>query len=253
MHSTTPIEDIYTTVVRDVKELAETIASEKRRAWVDQQHKGSLNAYGINTPAIRKLINQYNPVFTLLSITEKCELAKMFYTSNWFEQATIGDALVEYAVKAMTPSHFDLLDDIADYFNNWASVDWLCLHGLQSLLLQYPEETLPLLRRWNCSDSVLKKRASVVAFVWKIGASGAFTDTILQLCDNLIWDKEDIVKKGVGWALRDALQGDRKKVCEYIKSLRRKGVSSVITLYALKDVKGRQRKDILTIKPSRTP
>lgn len=82
----------------------------------------------------------------------------MFYTSNWFEQATIGDALVEYAVKTMMPSHFDLLDDVVDYFNNWASVDWLCLHGLQSLLLQYLQETLLLLKKWNCSDSVLKRR-----------------------------------------------------------------------------------------------
>lgn len=88
--------------------------------------------------------------------------------------------------------------------------------------------------------------------MWKIGASGAFTDIILQLCDNLIWDKEDIVKKGVGWALRDALQGDNKKGVAYIKPLRQKGVSSVITLYALKDMKGRQRKDILNIKPNRT-
>lgn len=96
-----------------------------------------------------------------------------------------------------------------------------------------------------------KKRASVVAFVWKIGASGEFTDLILHLCDNLIWDKEDIVKKGVGWALRDTLSGDKKKVLEYVKSLKRQGVSSVITLYALKDVKGREREDVLKIKPNR--
>ncbi len=250
MNSTTHLH-LYATVVNDLEILAETKASEKRRTWFKQQHKGSIKCYGIKTPDIRRLIKTYTHEFNQLNLKEKFELAKMFYTSNWFEQATIGDAIVEYAVKTITPAHFDLLDEVVDYFNNWASVDWLCLHGLQSLLLQYPEETILLLRKWN-SESVWKKRASVVAFVWKIGASGEFTDVILQLCDNLIWDKEDIVKKGVGWALRDALSGDKEKVIEYVKSLRQKGVSSVITLYALKDVKGKEREDILKVKPNRT-
>lgn len=122
---------------------------------------------------------------------------------------------------------------------------------MQPLLLKYREETLKLLRGWNHSENVWKRRASVVTFVWKIGSSGEFTDEVLEFCENLIWDKEDLVLKGVGWALRDSMNRDRNRVSEYVKSLRRRGVSSKVTLYATENLKGEARKAILKVKPEK--
>jgi 3-methyladenine DNA glycosylase AlkD len=175
-------------------------------------------------------------------------LATLLYKSGNFEQATIGDTLVELNIPDLTPVHFELLDGVVSYFNKWASVDWLCLHGLQSLLLEYREETLDLLRTWNRSENPWKRRASVLAFVRKTGASGEFTDEVLGLCNNLIWDEEEIVQKGVGWALKDNLPGAKERVLDYIKALRQKGVPSTITLYAIRDLKGKEREEILKVK-----
>jgi len=96
----------------------------------------------------------------------------------------------------INPDVFDSLDKVVSHFNNWASVDRLCLHVMQPLLLKYREESLRLLRKWNRSENMWKRRASVVAFVWKIGSSGEFTDEALDLCESLIWDKEDFGFKG---------------------------------------------------------
>ena len=90
----------------------------------------------------------------------------------------------------------------------------------------------------------------MVAFVRKIGESGDFTNDALELCNNLIWDKEDYVRKGVGWALKDNMRSGKRRVLDYVKSLRRKGVSSVITLYAIRDLKGKEREEVLKKKPS---
>lgn len=73
----------------------------------------------------------------------------------------------------------------------------------------------------------------------------------MEFCENLIWGKEDLVLKGVGWALRDSLNGDRNRVIEYVKSLRRRGVSSKVTLYTIEKFKGKERKAILEIKPEK--
>jgi len=122
---------------------------------------------------------------------------------------------------------------------------------MQPLLLKYREETLRPLRKWNRSENMWKRRASVVAFVWKIGSSGEFTDEALDLCENLIWDKEDLVLKGVGWALGDNMNGAKKRVIEYVKSLRRRAVSSKVTLYTIQDLKDKERKEVLKIKPEK--
>ena len=87
-------------------------------------------------------------------------------------------------------------------------------------------------------------------FTRKVEASGEFTDEALELCDRLVWDREDYVRKGVGWALKDSMRGNKKKVLEYVKGLRRKRVTAVITLYAIRDLKGKERQEALNIKPS---
>ena len=88
----------------------------------------------------------------------------------------------------------------------------------------------------------------MVPFVRKAAKSGEFTDEVLHLCDNLIWDEEDIVQKGVGWALKDNLRPAPDRIIPYIKDLRRRGVSSTITLYAIRDLKGAKRQEVLEIK-----
>lgn len=243
------LQNLHIDIVNELNKIAESEASEERVAWFKQQHKGSkINSYGIKTPQVRKLIKKYNANFQQLDLHEKFSLAVMLYKSWIFEQTTIGNALLELSFKSITPETFDSLDEVVSHFNNWASVDRLCLHVMQPLLQKYPKETLKLLKEWNRSENMWKRRASVVSFVWKVGSSGKFTDEVLKLCENLLWDREELVKKGVGWALRDNIQGNKKQVLNYIKSLRRRGVSSIITLYAISNLKGKEREEILKVK-----
>jgi len=197
------------------------------------------------------MIKRYMSRFEQLNLDEKFELAKMLYKSNIIEQATVGNTLLELSTRNITPAVFDSLDKVVSHFNNWASVDRLCLQVIQPLLLKYREETLRILKKWNRSENMWKRRASVVAFVWKIGSSGEFTDEALDLCENLIWDKEDLVLKGVGWALRDSMHGAKKRVIKYVKSLRSRGVSSKVTLYAIENLKDKERKEVLKTKPEK--
>ena len=240
------IEDLYSEIVRELEKRADAeLASMEKYYHKKPGHK----SYGIGTPELRELIKKYIGSFKQLNLEEKFELARMLFRSGFSEQATFGNTVLEISVRSITPSHFGLLDEIAGYLNNWASTDWFCIGTLQPLLMKHPQETLNLLRKWNKSENIWKRRASVVAFTRKIGMSGEFTDEALELCNNLIWDEEDLVRKGVGWALKDNMRGARKKVLDYVKSLRRQGVSSLITLYAIRNLKGKEREEVLNIKP----
>lgn len=207
-------------------------------------------SYGIRAPQLVEVFKPYKGVLRQLSFREKLELARMFLKSGFIEEETFGIVVLAYGTTEMEPSNLDFLDEIAGYLNNWGTTDYFSLSIMQQLLRKYPNETMRLLRKWNKSESLWKRRASVVVFTRKIGLSGEFTDQALELCDNLIWDKKDLVLKGVGWALKDAMRGDKHGVLEYVKALRRKGVSAVITLYALRDLKGNTRKEVLRIGPS---
>lgn len=47
------------------------------------------------------------------------------------------------------------------------------------------------------------------------------------------------------------MRSDQKRVIAYVKSLRAAGVSSVITLYAIRDLSEDKRRSILKVVPSR--
>jgi len=211
--------ELYLDVVSQLEKRADSgLASMESYYHKTLGHK----TYGISTSEIIELIRTFRTSFKELNLEERLKLARMFFESGFSEQAAFGNSILELSVVEILPGHFDIVDEIAGFLNNWGSTDWSCIATLQPMLRKYPKETLNLLRKWNSSESVWKKRASIVAFTRKIGEGDEFTDKALELCNNLIWDEEDMVRKGVFWALKDNMRGNKKKILDYVKSLRQK-------------------------------
>ncbi len=224
-------------------------ASEGRAPQVEQRfHKhNQYVSYGLKTPVFRDLMKNIRGRVMRLSLDDRLLLARQLFESHLGELADAGIFILGYSVNELTPHHFKKMDRMMDHYRSWSQVDAMCLYVLQPLLAAYPEDTLKQLEVWNGSENRWKRRTSVVVFVRKVGKTAQYTDDGLRLCEKLIWDTEDIVLKGVGWALKDMLKGDRERVLDYVKELRRRGVSSVITLYAIRDIKGAERNAILDI------
>jgi len=205
-------------------------------------------AYGLTTPVWRSVMRPFRARLVALSVDERLDLAARLFAAHIGELGHSGIYALALGARELGPEHLERLDRIADGFTGWSHVDDFCIAVLQPLLLNQREPTIALLERWNASPNRWKRRSSVVAFVRKVGESGAFTEEALRLCENLVWDKEDLVQKGVGWALKDVMRGAPEQVLEYVKELRRRGVPAVITLYAIRDLKGEQRRDALGVR-----
>lgn len=200
---------------------------------------------GIKAQALDKLLKKYKAEVKELSCKEAFALAQMFYKDKIEDTILAGNFVLQNKIDCIGKSELSFLDKALDYFCSWSTIDDFCIDVLQHILLKYPKDTLRFLKKWNQSKSMWKRRASVVAFVRKVGESGNFTNEALGLCENLIWDKEDLVQKGVGWCLKDVMRGDKKKVFGYIKELRKRSVPATITLYAIRDLKGTERLEVL--------
>jgi 3-methyladenine DNA glycosylase AlkD len=241
------VEQLYSEIVGELEKRADPRLIEKEM-YYHKKVGASFKAYGIGADQFYEMLKKYRPIFKQLSFEERMILSKRFFESGYGVQMSFGIALLKLNVKDMTPRDFGVLEMASDCLNNWGTVDGYCIEVLQPLLFKYPREMLQLLRRWNSAESLWKRRASVVVFTRRVGKSGRFTNEALKLCDALIWDGEDYVRKGVGWSLKDTMRGDKKKVLEYVNALRLKGVSSVITLYAIRDLKGPERKALLNLR-----
>jgi 3-methyladenine DNA glycosylase AlkD len=237
---------------RSIVEAFEAHADPKWAAVSQRFHKHEVACYGTSSAAWKEILRPFRRAFRQLSLAERLQLAEQLLETRILEEASIAVHLWALSVDDLTPAHFPHLERGLDRFNSWGTTDGFCINVLQPLLRRHRKEVLALLRKWNRSENRWKRRASVVAFVRKIGATGEFVDETLELCENLIWDKDDMVQKGVGWALKDTMRGAKDKVLEYVKDLRHRGVPSTITLYAIRDLKGAERQAVLAIRGTRS-
>jgi 3-methyladenine DNA glycosylase AlkD len=249
------VQDLYHKITKELeKEAIKKFNSKEEYFNWDKIHNENriYKAYGLSVPEIRKIVKKFTKEFNDLSFKQKIDLSKRFYKSNYIAQTIFGLKLLGLSITSINPQNFNILEEIVSSLKDWGPTDSFSLDIVQPLLRKYPNETKVLLKKWNESDHIWTKRVSIVTFTRKIGSEGAHVDFLLELCNHLISDNEDLVRKAIGWALKDNMIGKNKeKVLSYVKNLRKMGVSSTITLYAIRNLKGNEREEVLKIKPTK--
>lgn len=204
---------------------------------------------GIATPDVRRLAARFAKDYAALSQAKQLGLTAHLLDHGSDEAAHLGIFLLGKTIDRFDRSVLRALGQMVESFRGWSVTDAFCIEVLQSILRRDPDATIRTLEEWSTSSSRWKRRASVVVYARKIGASGEFTEQGLAACERLIWDTDDLVRKGVGWALKDLMKGEKAPVLRFVEELRRRGVSSTITLYAIRDFVGEERRRILSIRP----
>lgn len=235
------VDSIHNSIVKDL----ETAGWESRyRADADEPDP-RYKSYGVRADGRKKIIRTYRNAIRGLPRQEQLELARMLIESEYGEQQKIALYILEPHADYFSPDKFEQLDGYVRYLHGWSSIDAYTGLLLRDVLFEHPDELLTLVHQWNQDEDMWLRRASVVLFTRKVATSGQFIDAALEFCENLVYDPELLVQKGVGWSLKDLMRSDKKRIIEYVIDLRARGVSSVITLYAIKDIKGSERADIL--------
>ena len=241
------------TLAREISEAIAAVASREPTAGTIFNKPGEeYVAYGITAPDLRRAWKPFRSRILDLAPDERLDLAAQLLAAHVGEIGHTGIHVLALGVPEIGPKDFPALDRMLDDFRGWSHVDDFCGSVLQPLLERYPDAVLKLLDGWTRSPNRWKRRSSVVAFTRKVGESGRYTDTALDFCGRLAFDREDLVQKGVGWALKDCLRGAPERVLAFVKELRRRGAPSTVTLYAIRDLGGQKREEVLAIKPRRS-
>lgn len=235
-----------------VPDLYDLIVAELEAAGLASPYPADANepdprykSYGVRAPAKKKIFASHRRAIRTLSRQQQVELATTLIQSEVGEQQEIGLFILQKFPDYFDPTRFQELDNLVQHLHGWSKVDAFTGSLLRDVLFQHPNEFSDLVRLWNTHTDMWLRRTSVVLFTRKVAKSGQFNDIALEMCDNLIFAEEDLVRKGVGWALKDLMHSDKERIKSYVQQLRQQGVSSVITLYAIKDLKGQERADFL--------
>lgn len=226
-------ERIYNLIIADLELAGSRSPYTSDANEPDQRYK----SYGVRALGKKEIIAKYKKQIRALPQAKQIQLATKLIQSRYGEQQSIALFILENIPEYFTPDRFDQLDNLMRCIHGWSKVDAFTGSLLRDILFLTPEEFIPLVRRWNQDEDMWLKRTSVVLFTRKVAMSGNFTAIALDMCDHLLFDKEPLVLKGVGWALKDLMRSDKKVIMEYVKDLRKKGVSGIVTRYAIKGIK----------------
>ena len=236
------MEDLETLIVKDLetagkKSLYKTDADES-----DPRYK----AYGVRSPQLKTLVKKHRKAVQKLDLCEQIDLATRLIDSGFGEQQSFALSILISHSDYFVPERFADLDNLIRKLHGWSKIDSFTGSLLRDVLYKHPIPFTAMVEEWNRDSDMWLRRASVVLFTRKVAESGKYNDFALSMCERLKHAPEDLVRKGVGWSLKDLMRSDKQRVLEYVLDLNRQGISKTITSYAIRDLKGQERADFLT-------
>lgn len=234
-------QTLYINLTKRIHDLAPRALKQERQVkWGD-----NFSTYGIYTQPLRALLLEYKTRVLDMTFDARVDLAARLMGDDIEEHNHAAVAILGWSLREFSPKSFSALDALLDNVKSWGVTDDFCVQVMHGLVEKFPAPVIKLCRRWNRSPNPWKRRASMVTFTRKIGESGKFTDVVLKLADRVLWDDELLVRKAVGWALKDNLRGNQQAVLAYILELEQKHAPALITAYALKDLPAAERHELL--------
>jgi 3-methyladenine DNA glycosylase AlkD len=206
---------------------------------------GDLGFYNVGTAAMRELARSIHAAHRIeWSIDEAMAFADMLIEDRHLEAKSVGIEVVARYRRDFTPRLLPAWKRwlVENHSANWATTDSICGALLGPLLLQHPELGARM-RVWARDRNMWVRRASIVGLIPRARRGGSL-DLVYEIARRLHSDREDLIQKAVGWALREAGKTDMARLERYLRA--NGAVIPRTTLrYAIERFSPKRRREIL--------
>jgi 3-methyladenine DNA glycosylase AlkD len=216
-----------------------------RAAGSQRYFKDTIVCFGLTAPQMRELAGDaYAMIKGSWAVGEAVEFCGLMLANPVFEVKAIGILVLERFRKDYPKSLFRTIRGwlLADYCDNWASVDSLCPTSVGALLERYPD-LVPSIRTWTRSPNRWVRRAALVSFI-KLAKKPGFRDGIYEISRSLFPDADDLVQKANGWLLREAGKADPARLERFLRT-HGPAVPRTTLRYAIERFDDQKRRSIL--------
>jgi 3-methyladenine DNA glycosylase AlkD len=192
-------------------------AENKERAKHETHYfKETIKCYGTGLQKAHdvaaEISTKYKP-----DLKKSITLAEKLFEDKWFEEGLVGIDLMKKHAKEFDYKLLDVFESWIDkgFIENWAHSDDLSAHLIAQVLAKYPEAAKRLVT-WTISENRWKRRIAAVSFIYEAGKGQHFSE-IFAIATALMKDKDDLVQKGSGWMLREAVKGNPKVAIAFLE------------------------------------
>jgi 3-methyladenine DNA glycosylase AlkD len=211
-----------------------------------------LGFYNVGTDAMRSLARSiFLAHRTDWSIDEAMAFASLLIRDRYLEAKSLGIEVVARYRREFEPRLLPVwkrwLSD--NHAANWATTDAICCYLIGPLLVKHPELG-PRLRVWARDRNMWVRRASIVGLI-PLARRGESLDLVYEIARRLHADREDLIQKGVGWALREAGKTDMPRLERYLRA-NGAAIPRITLRYAIERFPERSRRALLQATRPRT-
>ena len=214
------VSEIRAEIMREVEpEFAERLK---------QYFKEPIKTHGLQAPQQKEIARKYyhrikKDLPTAIQVTQE------LMETQILDEASVGITMLRRMTRHLTPAHFHTVDTWVDLLTNWANTDGLSAWIIADIVKKDPSLTDRLLE-WTSSENRWRRRAAAVSLV-PIARKGAMLDQVFRIADRLMTDEDDMVRKGVGWLLKEASKEHPQEIRDYLLKWREEA-SALVLRYA---------------------
>jgi 3-methyladenine DNA glycosylase AlkD len=180
---------------------------------------GDLRFYNVGTSAMRALARSICAEHRGdWSIDEAMAFADILIRDPVLEVKSVGIEVVARYRREFTPRLLPRWKRwlAENHSANWATTDAICGLLIGPLVVAHPELG-ERLRAWAGDRNLWVRRASIVGLI-PCARRGESLDAVYEIAQRLHPDREDLIHKAVGWALREAGKADMPRLERYLRA-----------------------------------
>ena len=218
-------------------------ASAPHTAEVQKFFKDEIQSRGWYTKELRKLARRFTRVIRgEEGLDYLVAVAGDLFHGDVLEEKILAVLLLEPCVNDLTAAHFKLFDQWLDRVSTWADHDALVQYLIGPMIVADPRR-LRRLSVWSRSRNRWRRRAAAVALLRGTN-QGLFWEQVQEITQSLLEDRDDMVRKGVAWLLRETARFDGKRTLPLLLSIRERAPRPLLRT-ACERLSAEQRKRIL--------
>lgn len=208
----------FQNIIQDIETQLDELSDLERLEWAKENYSTSMTIKGVTVPNIRPIVKDLNRRFKKSPPEEVVEFAKQLNAKRILEAQQIAIEVLEKHKAARQSLTLDDLLILGDGIDNWVSVDYFAglLAGPAWREGQIPDEVI---RKWAVSEDKWWRRAAVVSTValnQKARGGSGDPKRTLEICELVAEDKDEMVAKGLSWALRELAKREQEPVVEFV-------------------------------------
>jgi 3-methyladenine DNA glycosylase AlkD len=184
--------------LKEIQNILAAKADKKNVEFFQKMVPGRQKIYGVKTPDLNLLVQQYK--------SHSFGLAEELWASGALEEKVIAIKILEKTGKKDPPKLIGLFKKFSKQIDNWAVCDGLGMQFLRGIVKTHAEDIFALAAQLNQSKDPWQRRLSLVMVEWYTRGSDHHT-VIRKLVKNLEGDDEYYVKKAVVWIKRNFMKG----------------------------------------------